>query len=113
MPPTLTFEMQQEGDCFRAFYEWTPRQGEPFAVRSTVRIHRRPCRFGGSRVYFIAPCCGRRVLRLAALASGLTCGTCGRITWSSRREQRLQRLIRKARKLAIPLELAGWRDTPL
>ena len=109
---TMVFEMQDAGDHFRAFYEWTPHLKEPITVRSEVFIERRPCRFGGSRAYFVAPCCNRRVLRLAALDTGLQCARCGSVTWRSRREQPVHRAIRKADKLATQLGCESWRDRP-
>ena len=92
---TMVFEMQRSGDHFRAFYEWKPHNKDPITVRSEVYLEKRPCRFGGVRTYFIAPCCRRRVLRLAALDHGLMCARCGGVTWASRREQPVHRAIRK------------------
>lgn len=108
--PRLAFEMDCARDEFLALYQWREngRPTEPDFVRSTVSIDRRPCRFGGLRPYFIAPCCGRRTLRLAVLCSGLRCGRCGRVTWGSRREQPTQRLIRRANKVARKLGLDCW-----
>ena len=92
--PSLTYELQESGDRFRAFYEYKPRDGgDGFPVRSTVYLERRPCRFGGHRVYFIAPCCTRRVLRLAALSSGLKCGDCGKLTYDTKRKSPAARQV--------------------
>jgi hypothetical protein len=110
---TMVFETQQTGDRFHAFYEWkVDRRADPVTVRSVVLLERRACPFGGTRTYFIAPCCGRSVLRLAALEAGLRCATCGGITWTSRRERPVHRAIRKASKLANELGCASWRDRP-
>jgi hypothetical protein len=110
--PTLTYEMQSERDCFRVFYEWKSGDDEPEVIQSRVYLDRRPCRFGGNRTFFIAPCCSRRVLRLAVLSSGLMCGKCGGVTWKSRREQPSQRLVRKANKLSARLGCDSWTDRP-
>jgi hypothetical protein len=109
---TLVFEMQDQGDHFRAFYEWKLDDDEPTTVRSEVRVEKYPCRFGGHRTYFICPCCDRRVLRLAVLDSGLACARCGRVTWKSRREQPLARVIRKANKVGNKLGCDEWWDVP-
>ena len=109
--PSLYFEMQDKGDYFRVFYKWVAGKAvEPELVRSSAYLDHRPCRFGGTRAYFIAPCCSRRVLRLAVQSLGLVCGACGRLTWSSRRERPIARLIRKANKLSNRLGCDSWRD---
>ena len=109
---TMVYEMQDAGDHFHAFYEWTPHLKEPITVRSEVSVERRPCRFGGARTFFISPCCGRRGIRLAALDLGLMCARCGDVTWRSRREQPVHRVIRKANKLAHQLGCESWRELP-
>ena len=109
---TMVFEMQDSGDHFRAFYEWKPHNSEPITVRAEVYLEKRPCRFGGARAFFIAPCCRRSVLRLAALDVGLMCARCGGVTWASRRERPVHRAIRKANKLAEELGCDTWRDLP-
>ena len=111
--PVVDFEM--EGDSkFRASYRWQKPGEKPTADFVTCRIslERRPCRLGGKRTYFICPCCLRRVSRLAVLPEGLRCGPCGQVTWASRRERPVHRLIRKANKLAQRLECSSWRQTP-
>ena len=111
--PSLTYELQESGDRFRAFYEYKPRDGSDcFPVRSTVYLERRACRFGGHRVYFIAPCCTRRVLRLAALSSGLKCGECGRLTYDTKRKSPAARQVRRANSLAFRLECEDWFKPP-
>lgn len=110
----LAFEMDADGNQFSVFYQWPgDRDSVPEPVRSKIYLDRRPCRFGGTRAYFVAPCCGRRTLRLAVLKGGLMCGQCGSVTWKSRREHRLFRLIRKANKLAVRLGCDNWMETPV
>ena len=111
-PDKLHVEHDPVRDTFSAFYLWKGKDDAAGPIRSTVSLERRPCRFGGTRVYFICPRCARRTLRLAVLASGLTCGTCGRITWGSRRETETARLVRKANKLALRLGLDYFGDPP-
>jgi len=112
--PELAFEMSSEGEEFVVVYKWQaighPPSG-PF-VRCRVEIDLRPCRFGGTRVYFRCPCCARRTLRLAVLPEGLRCGGCGRVTWASRRETSTQRLIRRGNKIATKLGLDAWHEMP-
>ncbi|MGE0408097.1 MAG: hypothetical protein AB7P23_02405 [Amphiplicatus sp.] len=111
-PAKIHAEHNPERDEFSAFYVWKGNDDGAGPIRSTVRLERRPCRFGGTRAYFICPLCARRTLRLAVLPRGLCCGTCGRITWASRRETETQRLVRKANKIACRLGLDYFGDAP-
>jgi hypothetical protein len=43
----------------------------------------------------------------------LCCGACGRVTWKSRREQPLQRLIRRANKISLKLDCDSWMEQPI
>jgi hypothetical protein len=111
-PAKLHVEHDAERDTFAAFYVWPGDADEAGPIRSTVRLERRPCQFGGTRAYFVCPACERRTLRLAVLAKGLLCGACGRITWGSRRETETRRLVRKANKIALRLGLEHFTDPP-
>jgi hypothetical protein len=111
-PARIHAEHDSERDTLSAFYVRKGEGDDAGPIRSTVRLERRPCRFGGTRVYFRCPGCGRATLRLAVLASGLLCGVCGRITWGSRRECETARLVRRANKLALRLGLDCFSDTP-
>ena len=111
--PRLAFEMDDIEDKFTAFYQWPDLTDRLFLpVRSTVHLDRRACPLGGRRTYFICPSCGRRTLRLAVLQAGLICGTCGSVTWKSRREHKLDRLIRKGNKIAARLNCEAWHAEP-
>lgn len=66
-----------------SFYRW---HDAGKVTRATVAFDHRPCRFGGSRTFFICPACQKRVMNLALLPRGLRCGGCGKIV-----HQRLQR----------------------
>lgn len=109
-PAKIHAEHDADHDTLSAFYVWKGDADAP--IRSTVRLERRPCRFGGTRAYFRCPRCARATLRLAVLASGLQCGTCGRVTWKSRRQCETARLVRRANKLALRLGLDSCTDAP-
>jgi hypothetical protein len=112
--PVLAFRMDSAGDSFSVAYQLNRRDDKHDGefVQTTIYLQRRPCRFGGTRVHFICPCCGRTKRRLAVLPEGLRCGRCGRVTWDSRREQPLHRLIRKANSRAIALGCNSWEEVP-
>lgn len=103
-------EHDPERDVFRVFYA-AETSGKRDLVAGTIALDRTapPC---GGRVYFRAPCCGRRVRQLALLPEGLRCAPCGSITWDTRRKRKAQRLVHRAGKLAGKIELENWFDTP-
>jgi hypothetical protein len=74
-------------------------------VAETVRIVRVPCRFGGSRPYFICPgvvhgiTCGRRVVKLHGTGRYFLCRHCYRLAYASQSEGTRDRAIRRARKI--------------
>ena len=112
--PRLAFKMDDHGNAFSVAYQWpdgTPTNTLEF-IQSRVEVARRPCNFGGIRAYFKCPCCERTTLRLAVLPEGLRCGKCGGVTWESRRQRPLQRLMRKADRIAWQLGCDSWRDLP-
>ena len=111
----IDYEMHRERDVFTARYSACrvrARMHETL-VDQRVNIERRPCRFGGHRVYFRCPSCWGAKLRLAVLPEGLRCGRCGGLTWGSRREHAPQRMIRRANKLAAMLECSDWNERPM
>ncbi len=110
-PAKIHIEHDRERDTISAFYfSDNGKDAEP--VRSTVHLERCPCRFGGTRAFFRCPACQRRTLRLAVLKRGMLCGTCGRITWASRRETQTRRLIRKGNKIAARMGMDYFADPP-
>jgi hypothetical protein len=74
-------------------------------VAETVRIVRKPCRFGGTRPYFICPgivngiACGRRVAKLHGPGRYFLCRHCYRLAHASQSEDRWDRLLRRANKI--------------
>lgn len=92
-------------DEVTAFY--TP-EGSPAPVRETFSVQRVPAPRGGERVYFLAPCCGRRIVRLALLAEGVRCGPCGSITAFRRRHSKARRAVRSAERMGARLGCVAW-----
>ena len=72
-------------------------------VAETVRIARLPCRFGGTRPYFICPgvvngvTCGRRVGKLYGRGRYFLCRHCYRLGYASHREDRYHCALRARR----------------
>jgi len=110
----IDYQMLRDRDAFVARYDACRVREVTYEARVEQRVHieRRPCRFGGHRIYFRCPLCSRSTLRLAVLPDGLLCRSCGSITWGSRREHAPQRMIRRANKVAGLLQSGEWNDAP-
>ena len=106
---TAHAEHDKERDVFSLFYV-PSHEAKP--IRSNIKLERRAQVRGGARVYFIAPCCGKSVRKLALLADGVRCGRCGSITQPVRRKGRTQRLIHRADVLAARLGCDAWFSPP-
>jgi hypothetical protein len=80
-------------------------------VAEIIPIVRVPCRFGGSRTYFICPGfqngpdCGRRVAKLYVSKCYFLCRLCNRLAYASQYEQPWQRARRRANKLRRRLDI--------
>ena len=78
-------------------------------VKEPVRIVRTPCRFGGTRPYFICPgvvdgvACGRRVAKLYADGRYFLCRHCNNLTYSCQSEDALSRALRRSNKIRLRL----------
>ena len=74
-------------------------------VAETVGIVRRPCRFGGTRPYFICPgvvrgvACRRRVVKLHGPGRFFLCRHCHCLAYASQSEGDCDRLLRRVRKI--------------
>ena len=71
-----------------------------------IRLERTPCHYGGCRVWFLCPCCGRRA---AILYLGNTrlfaCRNCRKLAYRSQRETEGKRVLRQVNKIRRTL---GW-----
>lgn len=106
---TANVEHDQERDIFELVY--VPAS-ETALTKCKVHLERRPQAKGGARVYFVAPCCGRSVRKLALLKGLCGCARCASIQQPSRRKGRTQRLIAKAEALAWRLGCETWFSQP-
>ena len=87
-------------------------------VNQVVQFIRSPCRFGGSRPYFICPgvtgraACRRRVVKLYITEVHFRCRHCSRLVHTSSSECSWERAVRRANKLKARLS-DGADDAPL
>lgn len=75
------------------------------SIKEPVRIIRVPCSYGGNRPYFICPGvvngieCNRRVVKLYGADRYFLCRHCYRLAYSSQREDRMDRTLRRANNI--------------
>lgn len=110
----IQYAMERGRDAFSARYTSCRIRDDTREAQVDEHVHlqRRPCRFGGHRVYFMCPWCRCPTLKLAVLPEGLRCRHCGSVTWGSRREHAPQRLVRRANKVAAKLQCDEWNERP-
>jgi hypothetical protein len=92
-------------DSLRLTYRIRTAGAEWSDVAETVSIVRVPCRFGGTRPYFICPgivngvVCGRRVAKLYASGRYFLCRHCHQLAHASQRESAWERALRRGDKI--------------
>jgi hypothetical protein len=79
--------------CYR-HHAW----GAEYDVTQTVAVTWTPCYYGGSRPWFVCQC-GQRVAILYSAGRSFHCRRCCDLTYASRREDVVNRRMRKARKI--------------
>jgi len=110
-----SINLRTEADCVHLSYTVQVDGGPWENVVEVVRIARVPCRFGGSRPYFICPgvvdgiACGRRMAKLYCAGRYFLCRHCYRLAHASQSEDAGQRALRRASK--IRERLGGKPDT--
>lgn len=101
---TATINYRMEGKGVRLIYR-SRRTGEDWKDHDyVVPLTYTPCNYGGSRVWFLCPCCGRRVAKLYGGAI-YACRHCHKLAYQSQRETQDGRALRKADKMRDRL---GW-----
>lgn len=68
-------------------------------LRQQIGLTRTPCHLGGSRVWFVCPCCWRRSAVLFLRSRRYACRKCHRLTYLTQQLGPLQRTWRKQSKL--------------
>lgn len=101
--------MKAEESCLVLIYSYRLSGEEWQSVEEPVPIVRVPCRFGGTRPYFICPgvvngiACGRRVVKLYGPGRYFLCRHCYRLAYASQSEDTWNRTLRKANKIRMRL----------
>lgn len=99
-----SIDLSVQADRVTFTYRHRPRGGDWQDVNCTAWLDRTPCTYGGTRAWWLCPCCGRRV---AILYIGKTpaCRHCCRLAYRCEREATDDRAARRADKLRDRL---GW-----
>ena len=102
--------LNSEADRLHLSYRYRFGEGEWEDVEETVRIVHVPCRFSGTRPYFICPgvvngvTCGRRVAKLYGPGKYFLCRQCYRLAYGSQIESKWDRALRRANKIRLRLD---------
>jgi hypothetical protein len=101
----VSLNLRAEAQRLHLSYTVRVGDGEREDMVETIAIVHLPCRFGGSRAYFICPGpgdgteCGRRVTKLHLSRRYFLCRHCNQLTYASQYEQPWERALRRASKL--------------
>lgn len=107
-------------DGVTSYYDWS-RRGEVTACARitadadelrvnfdpggafTVPLSRVPCRYGGTRAWFVCPRCARRCGVLYLNGGRLQCRRCGHLVYSSQSQDEMERAWSKQHKIEMKL----------
>lgn len=97
----LNYRYQANGD------EWTP-------VEEFICFDRTSCNYGGERLWFLCPCCNRRVALLCLYRARFLCRHCHKLPYSTQQESQMDRVISSKHKLGARIfedyeNGEGWR----
>jgi hypothetical protein len=117
-----SINLRAESERLHLSYAIRVRGGEWEDVAEVISIVHVPCRFGGSRAYFICPGpgdrtdCGQRVAKLYLSRRYFLCRQCNQLTYASQFERPWQRALRRANKLkqrlGIDVDAESFPDKP-
>lgn len=93
----INYRMIEDGMLLN--YRYRKNGGEWQSVEQTVLFDRTPCNYGGHRTWFLCPHCRKRVAVLYGAGKLFLCRNCYGLTYGSQQEVRMDRLMRKARKI--------------
>ena len=78
-------------------------------VTQRVALDRTPCHYGGTRPWFRCPGCGARCAVFWSVVGFFCCRGCNGLAYSSTREKRHDRMLRRAEGLQAKLKWGGRR----
>jgi hypothetical protein len=111
--------MHAEHDRLHLTYRVPVGSGEWEEVKETVPMARMPCRYSGTRPYFVCPgvvkgiACGRRVVKLYGPGRYFLCRHCYRLAHASQSEDAQRRSMRRVAKIRQRLGDEGGTISPI
>ena len=104
-----SINLRAEADRLHLSYRMRNGGGDWDNVEEPIAIIRVPCRYGGTRPYFICPgvvngvACGRRVAKLHGHGRYFLCRHCYRLAYASQSEGQWDRELRRANRIRTKL----------
>lgn len=99
---TASISVRVEGGGVRFLY----RVGGEHDVNEHVRLAETACNYGGGRMWFVCPCCGRRCA-LVYIGRQVACRKCFKLKYPSQSDDETDASWRKQRKLAAKIDSDG------
>lgn len=96
---TCSIGYRMEADRMILNYRHRPNGGEWEPVEQSISFDRTPCNYGGHRTWFLCPRCWRRVAVLYGAGKYFFCRHCHNLAYGSQQEGKVDRLLRKQRKI--------------
>lgn len=100
-----SIQLRSDASYVHLSYRMRKGEGPWHDVEEAIRIVQIPCRFGGTRPYFICPgvvsgiACGRRVTKLHGPGRYFLCRHCCNLAYASQGERELDRALRRANRI--------------
>lgn len=110
---TGSIGFMMESDCMKLKYRCRPNSEEWEPLEQTIFLDRTPCHFGGHRKWFLCTQCRKRVVVIYEAEGKFLCRHCCDLTYASQRENKLDRFMRKARKIRARLGASNNLMAPL
>jgi hypothetical protein len=80
-------------------YSYRDERNNLEPVRQEIKLNSSECHYGGMRAYFICSKCERKVMALYLSDKYFYCRSCCNLAYKSQQENKVDRLLRKARKI--------------
>ena len=90
---------RMKADSMILNYLHRPNGGEWEQVEENISFDCTPCNYGGYRAWFLCPRCWKRVAVLYGAGKYFFCRRCHNLAYGSQHEGKVDRLMRKARKI--------------
>lgn len=94
---SIQFACQQ--DYLQLNYRYKANGEEWALVEEFICFDRTSCNYGGERLWFLCPCCNKRVALLCLYRARFLCRHCHKLSYSSQQESGMDRVINRKHNL--------------